>query len=179
MLVIIEGPDGSGKTTLIAQEFTNRKFSVVHNGVYPSPDEAYRNYELQIGIVRNNRDANKLNIVHDRSYISQAVYGPIMRNEHIDWEAHEKIDRLVLAARGVIVYCRTDASMGNWRARLAKKGEYITDDKKYIAVCQGFDVILSRRTQVPVLIYDYLDPQNAQFPLFERIIDTRKEIYGL
>ena len=73
--IIIEGPDGAGKTTLINALFTNRKNTLSVHAKRPSSDN-YAEYFTDI-IYDAKRVGCKL-LVFDRAWYSELVYADIM-----------------------------------------------------------------------------------------------------
>lgn len=75
--MILEGPDGSGKTTLAQQLVSRYGFTRVHNGLYPEAtgEDLLRRYTGQlVTALREDED-----VVFDRSFLSEHVYGKVMR----------------------------------------------------------------------------------------------------
>lgn len=77
--LIIEGCDCVGKTTLI-EELKKRdffeNFAYLHNGAPANIIEATKFMSANIHAIMS----DSINTIYDRSYLSERVYGPIMRN---------------------------------------------------------------------------------------------------
>ena len=73
-IVILEGPDGGGKTTL-AKELVARGFDYFHDGLPPSGRDnvAYYTWILEQA---GKRDKNS---VFDRLWLGERIYGPVAR----------------------------------------------------------------------------------------------------
>jgi len=173
MIVLIEGPDGSGKSTLIEKVFKLNKFHVIHNGVYPTPHSAYSSYIQQI------EEENTLEhgIVFDRLHISQAIYGPIMRDENPEYVLHNIVDNMLYDRKAVVVLCQTKASLINWEKRNKEKLEYVTDLVKFVKIMNCYRNIRSY-TRLPFVTYDYTNVQgNELIPILERIEVIRENCY--
>lgn len=169
-IVIVEGPDGSGKSTLIANHFSD--FQVVHNGVFNSPEDAYLAYAAQLSILE---DSEK--IVFDRMHISQDIYGPICRNEPRKLKSHRAIETLLYYREAVVVLCYTNQSHKNWQERNRGNGEYIRDLDRYLEIFSEyhFDKI-GEHTSLPFILYDYTVDEN--WDIKGRINQIRKQFYG-
>jgi len=72
--VIFEGIDGTGKTTM-AKMFLTIGFKKIHAEYHPEIEDLYSFYDNLL------EDLNNQRIVFDRSFISEMVYGPILRNK--------------------------------------------------------------------------------------------------
>lgn len=114
-MVIVEGPDGAGKTTLcerLAEDFgleicdwkTEMGLSRDEMKVYP-----VRRYyhalaeELQMNAARTALDKP---LIHDRLYFSSLVYGPVMEgNIQMSEEDRRTIARVLIALACPIIVC--------------------------------------------------------------------------
>lgn len=172
MNIIIEGADCSGKSTLIEQQFSD--YCVIHNGVYPSPDLAFKAYMGQIPSPKRNFN----NIVWDRMFISEQIYGPIYRNGGLSplqvFELHEKLK----AIQTIIILCDPGDKvlLETWRSR--KSEEYITDEESYMEIVEGYRM-LRAVTDLPVILYDWTNTEyNKRHPLTWRIGEIRLRLYS-
>lgn len=77
-MIIIEGPDGVGKTELVKYLTENLKFSSVHFSAPKSKEEAKSSYYNFIDNINEN-------IILDRSFWGEFVYAPIWRNYEPDY----------------------------------------------------------------------------------------------
>lgn len=80
-LIIIEGPDGGGKSTLvnsIVTRYASRQKDVatVHHGSYPGDDQIWKHFfDSMLPAYRETID-----VVLDRTWISDPIYGQVYRN---------------------------------------------------------------------------------------------------
>jgi hypothetical protein len=115
MLVIIEGMDGTGKTTLVQQlahrlEVKPRKFV---GSLGPSDDYRVVLVNLTISEITEleiaSAEGRSIKRLHDRfPLISEAVYGPILRGHNCFGGPYYPLRRRLLALKTVIIYCRPD-----------------------------------------------------------------------
>ena len=80
MIYIIEGPDGAGKTTLVEQiRKSNYNAVVKHFGAPQTPEEADNYYKVYAKAINDMHSDSEV-LIFDRSWYSDMVYGPVMRN---------------------------------------------------------------------------------------------------
>lgn len=162
-LIIVEGPDCSGKTTLI-DNIRRKHDVVVHNGVYQSPDAAYTAYRKQLRDFLNMWKEVDLpensRLILDRSILSQAVYGPIMRNEQFDALQYSLFQNILKEFNYRIVICLPPFGriVIPWAKRVEK--EYVDDFEKMCLVYAAYESLISELDIEGVLFYDYT--QNEQ-----------------
>lgn len=101
MLIVIEGPDGAGKTTLIEalRKNAERYFLIARSSGYPKDDETAHRYVKAMG--RLSSLMHPTHIVCDRYIpISELIYRPICRGAFYPFHP----DQLRWVDR--IIYCR-------------------------------------------------------------------------
>lgn len=75
-MIIVEGPDGAGKSTLINHLYTTFKLDVIHT---PGPMPDLYLWLLEQGLERTRNE--KPPKIYDRFFISETIYGPILRDQ--------------------------------------------------------------------------------------------------
>lgn len=134
MFVIIEGNEGSGKTTL-ANEFARMLGVEVKHRSKPETEEErqtmYRDYLEDITTLEN--------AVWDRGFYSEMVYGPIMRDQsYIDYPQMREFEQLLASKGAFIIYCRPEPYIAFKRAQ--ERGEdYVTDFETYEKIQIAYD----------------------------------------
>jgi hypothetical protein len=121
-IIVIEGVDGAGKTTL-AREFEKRGFRYVHNGK-PAPNEdVFETYTRQL------LDAQRSNVVIDRLHVGETVYGQVVRGtSRISPAQLLLLNRLIFGLGGVVILCNPlfGYARAAWERR--RDREYVTDE---------------------------------------------------
>lgn len=106
-VVIIEGPDGAGKTTM-AQALRRKLDAVyVHHGSYQTlrGDQIARLYHQSLEPALTSSAA----VVLDRSWLSEPIYGEVFRSGLDRTAAYRRmLDRCLLSVPHVVVYLTTD-----------------------------------------------------------------------
>jgi hypothetical protein len=157
-VIILEGPDGAGKSTLakvLQAQAINRGYHVilVHNGPYQGVKNGLaRLYAEAImsGVVGNSI------VIMDRSWISEAIYGPIFRQaDRVGRSRARILERLMLRVPNLVVGCLPpwDDVLQNYLRR--KHMEYLPDESLLRLVYDTFeqmefDMTFNYRAELPV-----------------------------
>ena len=137
MLIVLEGIDGAGKTTLaeeLAEQFaaTHPHFTteILHRG--PLKPEVDPLDEYENSLTYNAANLTKL-VICDRWYLSEMIYGPLYRGrsrvDEFRWAHIEKF----LQARGAVKLL-VSAPLSVIEERLAARGEDFlnSEDRKFV-----------------------------------------------
>ena len=155
MIYIIEGPDGAGKTTLVEQiKKSHMNAKVLHFGAPQTPEEADNYYKVYAEAINAMRDDEVL--IFDRSWYSDMVYGPVMRNRHEMTQEHADMLSAMVVARGggIIIYCTAPIKV-LW-ARCQRRGEtYLQNQAQLQAISVGYSKVMAENVRfLPVVRYD-------------------------
>lgn len=109
-MIVVEGPDNSGKSTLIEQlinDFNLKKISSDRHGPpINEEDNANRVKTVLIKAIKHRRN----NVIVDRfSLIGEEIYGPILRHKNLWTIAYKekiKFMRCFKSLNPFIIYCR-------------------------------------------------------------------------
>jgi thymidylate kinase len=148
MIIIIEGPDGSGKTTLANQLSKQTGYKIIHR-VQPKTEEEKA---IMMGEYLQTIRSGK-NMIFDRCWYSEMVYGPVMRDASvIGYPQMYDLERQLSKAGAMIIYC-TDSKAALW-SRCQDRGEdYIVDRTTFDKICDGFDQLFAAPHYIPVVTY--------------------------
>jgi thymidylate kinase len=146
VIIILEGPDGSGKTTLAKHLSNELDWVEVHHSV-PTGD-AYRMFMHTL--------LTRTSLVCDRLHISEGVYGPIMRDQDLlGDEAFKLIERFLLDWRKPLMircYPSLEVCLSTWKGRTLE--EYVQKEEAFVRV-HGAYADAFKLSKLPVLDYDY------------------------
>lgn len=152
MVLIIEGPDGSGKTTLAEQLSRQTGWPIEHRSKPETPEEKERMMGEYIQLVKSSR-----NVILDRCWYSEMVYGPVMRDQaYIDYPQMYELERQLAKHGAVIIYC-TGPKAALWMRATRRGEDYITSRENFNAICDTYDKLMECPHYVPVVRYEYKD----------------------
>lgn len=159
MKIIIEGPDGSGKSTLMgglikAAVDAGETIDIEHHGRYKG---------LPSGVLYDQyRDSLMNSHWMNRSWISEMVYSPCVRNERprLTGLQIEHLDRLAEEQGYVIIFClpSRDTVVDNWSDK--NRVEYIEEAKILHEVYDMYYTLMDNSgswTKLPLIHYNYED----------------------
>lgn len=150
MIVIIEGPDGAGKTTL-AEHLSKRYWlSYHHEGPPPPGIEPLYHYAKLLDNARHPRGSG---VVFDRFALGERVYGPVLRGrDAIGLDGWRVFKRLLKASGAISVLCLPSYEVchASWASG---RHELILDRQRFnatyshwVALRAEFDIIYDYRT---------------------------------
>lgn len=155
-LIILEGPDGTGKSTL-AHELEQQGFKNIHFGVPPASAQASE--EAMFRFFFEPLYASSVPVVFDRLHLSDRIYGPLMRGgSPMSLRAEILIERYIEAADGQVVICLPPrrVAFSNWLTRQTEGGEYVQHARVFNAVYDGYmRLLFSHSRNRNYVWYDY------------------------
>lgn len=134
-VIILEGPDGSGKTTLAKQLSANYAYEYVHFGP-PTSDNVLETYATALYDALNGED----DVVFDRLHVGERIYGKIVRdNDKLTRHGEVLMNRLMKATDTLLVFClpEYEVSYANWKRR--HRTELVKDHVDYGLVYAGYN----------------------------------------
>jgi thymidylate kinase len=159
MIVILEGPDGAGKTTLaetLRQRFSLNKgmVHIVKHGPYTGvePEQLCRIYFRAMSQALTYDDT----VIMDRSWISEPIYGEVYRNgaNRIDTARKRMLERAALSRGAVVIHCQPDFETCAETFEKRPNEEYLDDISQLEEVYNEYES-LPLITSLPTVHYDY------------------------
>lgn len=150
MIIIIEGIDGSGKTTLAKQLSAQTGYPIIHKSNPKDDVEKLRMMGEYLQLVRGNK-----NVIFDRCWYSEMAYGPVMRDKsYISFPQMYELERHAAKAGALIIYC-TGPLHVLWN-RCQKRGEnYVVSRDNFNEIYKEFEDIFRSPHFIPVARYEY------------------------
>lgn len=166
-LLILEGPDGSGKTTLANKllKGTGCPTLLVKRSGPPGSVETLK---FQADWIKA-QGSSGLNIIADRHpLISETIYAPIVRKVSPLWsevDALAYFGQIPDSARPLIIYCRAPLQIMAVSAKIEPQMEGVLSEyTSLVAAYDDFMVRLARRDYA-VHRYDFSEDGEAKHPI--------------
>lgn len=140
MLIIVEGMDNTGKTTLANRLADDLKLVLVSNKKRPESFQDIKEYCTKICELAENR-----HVITDRwAPISEKIYGPICRDSHIYKDENE--EEFETQVHTFIIYCRpTIKTIKEFGNRSQMEG-----------VIEKADELIKAYDNIPFFLVDYM-----------------------
>lgn len=150
MIYIIEGVDGSGKTTLARQLSAQTNTKILHMSNPKTTAEMLGMYDMYEKTLRANKS-----LILDRAWYSEMAYGPVMRDRsQIDWLQMYELERQAAKAGGAMIIHCTGPRSKMW-ARAQRRGEdFMTSRDAFDKVHHRFNEIMMAPHIIPVVTYE-------------------------
>ena len=154
MIIIVEGPDGAGKTTRINQLLDAHPGSSYKHFSNPKTSQEADDYWKVYTEAVKASDPNKVTIF-DRSWYSDRVYGPIIRG-HMEmlYQHVEMLEALVYRyGGGYVIYCTAPTHL-LWK-RCQERGEtFVLSKEKLEAIRESYELVMKNDCKLPVMRID-------------------------
>lgn len=137
MIVMVDGPDNAGKTTL-ARELEARGFRYLHFSVPPPGVNLFALYAKVIAEAAMQPE----DTVIDRLHLAEWAYGRVIRGDsRVSAAQLVTLNRLLFGCGGYLVLCEApeDTVLGLWRARLEM--EYVKDEALIRAIMREYRLL--------------------------------------
>lgn len=152
-MIIVEGMDNTGKTTLIKSLVKDLDLTHIKS---PGPKDSLASFSWVIESLKEKRK----NIIYDRYFlISERVYGPVLRGEDVFGDYTFDLVSLMLRKSPLIIYCRPpELTIKDWGDRdqmAGVKSQYSSLLTRYDWIIELIGEIACNSTLVHK--YDYTD----------------------
>lgn len=137
MIIIVEGPDGAGKTQLCKRLSSGTGWPIVHRSNPKTIDEMEEMFAMYSKALEN-----KDNQIWDRGFYSEMAYGPIMRGKsYITEEMMSSLEiQLSKIPGSMVIFCGNDIDT-LWE-RCQRRGEtFISNKVTLMRIAMKFEKI--------------------------------------
>lgn len=150
MIILVDGPDGAGKSTFISAIF-NQFMGVpeIHHFGAPKPGEdQFMRYAFPMTTGKD-----KI-LIYDRTWISEFVYGPIMRGRYeLSLNQADILDKLALTHGGIVIHMTADVGV-LWERCISRGETYIKNIEQLEAIKNEYERVVPKITALPVIRMD-------------------------
>ena len=157
MIIILEGPDGAGKSTLAKALYNVLSLeddtTIVHHGPYRGVegDELAKMY---FGSMLPAISYNK-HVILDRSWYSEPIYADVYRKteSRISVAARRMLERCALSKGAVVIYCRPPSE--KCHEAFGQRDEYLDSNAQLKEVIDKYEQWTTEFDAIPCIEYDY------------------------
>lgn len=158
MIIILEGPDGGGKTTLaeaLRQRLTNDRMThVIKHGPYKGvqSEDLCKIYFRSMTAALTYDD----HVIMDRSWLSEPVYGYVYRGgqNRVDIPRRRMLERVALSRGAIVIQCQPDFEVCADTFLERSDEEYLDTVEQLKRVYNEYEQ-LKQYTCLPIIHYDY------------------------
>lgn len=131
MIYLVEGADGTGKTTLAKAIEKHVEGTVIHSGLRSR--ETVEEYHRRIYTAALWLDAHGVPVVLDRWAPSEHVYGAVFRGGAAYNTDALMMGQMFMESAACLIYCRNDDAAANHRRNAEVRDEYHGDITEVVA----------------------------------------------
>lgn len=152
MIIIIEGPDGAGKTMLAEQLSKQNKCPIIHRSKPKDDAEKAAMMGTYIQAIKERK-----NVIFDRCWYSEMVYGAVMRDKSaISYPEMYELEKRLANTGAMIIHCTGPKSV-LWKRCQVRGEDYIVCKDDFDAIHTGFNELFAMPHYIPVVRYEYKD----------------------
>jgi len=151
MIIIIEGPDGAGKSMLAEKMAKQTGYKLIRMS-YPKNEEEEK---LMAGNYLQMLKSAK-NIIFDRAWYSEMVYGPIKgRDPNImSYPMMYELETKVAQMGGLLIYCTGQKAL-LWKRATERGEDYVQNKKEFDKIYDGYEQLMNIPHLIPVVYYGF------------------------
>lgn len=151
MIIIIEGPDGAGKTTLANKIQQQTGYVLLHRSQPKTEEDKRRMMDEYVQVIKSGKSC-----IMDRCWYSEMVYGPVMRDASvITYPQMYELEKLLAKHGALVIHC-TGSLQDLWKRCLTRGEDYIVDKDTFTKIYSGYDEIMNQVPHIiPVVTYEY------------------------
>lgn len=155
MLIIVEGPDGSGKTTLVKEltqhivRTTNARVMGLHARPPKPGSDSFKEY---VQPLLGYRTSDPFHVICDRWHLGECVYPKVLgRDTDMTRDVFNSVEGFLESRGAIIVY--PDASVHLLKKRLIERGDDLITPEMIPQIYTGYKHVMLQ-SRLPVMRYD-------------------------
>lgn len=156
-LIILEGPDGAGKTTLGLKIGRTIGAEITNHGPYRNEKQIWRHYfESMLPALAGERD-----VILDRCWIAEPIYGAVYRNglNRVEPWQEKLLETIAINCNAIVVYCLPPVHRCVEAFRSRREDEMLNDEHQlreiYTLYDDDFRARLADNNELRIVKYDY------------------------
>jgi GTPase SAR1 family protein len=161
VIIILEGPDGAGKSTMIEELKRHylmqigrspESVQIWHAGPFPEGSNPWTEYVVPISQLVATRDYL---ILIDRWHLGELVYGPLLRGQsRLSLAQRDWIDSYLKSMGAIMVYLK--ASIEELTARMTARGDDLIKAEMLPHIVAGYDVLTTNlpASAIKTIVHD-------------------------
>lgn len=148
----MEGNECTGKTTEAEHLAKMLDGRIEHFSAPKTPEEAANYWKVYLKAIM--QVADNETVIFDRSWISDMVYGPVLRHtEEMTLEMANLLNIAAASKGGRVIYCC--APLKVITARWRKRGDWLIKDAKTLSSLQArYAYVMTQIKNIPVYYYN-------------------------
>lgn len=151
MIIMLDGPDGSGKSTFAKRMSETTGAPIIHNSAPKNEYDTSTMYDRYVEMIDQHDNA-----IIDRCWYAEIVYGNYLRNvSHISLSQMHELERLISKKTGgLIIHC-TDDIETLWH-RCSVRGEDLIEHKTDLNIIRdSYEGLMHNvKHELPVVRYE-------------------------
>jgi hypothetical protein len=162
-IIVVEGPDGAGKTTLmenVRAAAGRRYFVMLRHSCRPLTEEDALAFNRSLWAIS---DQGLTCIVDRHAFVSEPIYGPILRGHSlVDGFSADELGNMLKDSVSKIIYCRPPIHV--IKENLSKQPQLAGIFEKIDQIVEGYDKrmrTLQLRYAIPVVYYDWTQKKDV------------------
>lgn len=159
MIYILEGNEGGGKSTLATYLSKTLGVEIRHRS---KPKSKKEKDQMMFDYLNDIAKAEHTNVIWDRSFYSEVVYGNVMRDSSVISEDQMyTLEKFMQKNGGAIVYYCVLPISEQWELAQARGEDYITNFEDFKKIHLAYDdMFINKKHLIPIVEYHSKNNEN-------------------
>lgn len=166
-MIILEGPDGAGKSTLMARLEQGLAEYGIHPGTHAGTPNRDRMWETTVArtydAIGRDLDPNRPPLMWDRLFYSELVYAPIMDRHNAFGTRTNYVHRLIAYTGSPVIFCMPPLEVVQENCAKTKQHSWVADNVEQIY--RRYTVVFGRYAGPNFYVWDYASDDDRQWPM--------------